>query len=109
MRERCENNIIERPSARSKVFALRFHAYGRRRYLTLGTPAEGWTRKRGEEEMDVVRAEVERGAWVQPPRHRAAFGDRGGGGEASPFGSFAKAQVRDRRNEVPPATAEYWR
>src|SRR3954452_1024288 len=79
VRERCENNVLERPSGGSKVLALRFPAYGRRRYLTLGTPSEGWTRRRGEEEMDVIRTEVERGAWVPPPpRHRPTC--RGFGG-----------------------------
>jgi hypothetical protein len=107
--ERCENNVLERPYGGSKVFALRFRAYGRRRYLTLGTPEEGWTRRRSEEEMAVIRAEVERGAWVPPsPRHQAAVGDRGRGDDAAPFGSFAKAQVRERRSEVRPATSRYW-
>lgn len=110
VRERCENNVIERPSPRSKVFALRFTAYGRRRYLTLGSPAEGWNRMRAEEEMDVIRAEVERGAWVPPPPHsRVARGDRGDGEGAVPFGSFARTQIRRRRNEVRPATSDYWR
>jgi len=109
VREKCENNVLERPFGRSKVFALRFRAYGRRRYLTLGTPSEGWTRRRGEEEMDVVRAEVDRGAWVPPPpRHRFALGDRGSAEDAAPFGSFAGSQVRERRSEVRPATFEYW-
>jgi integrase len=107
--ERCENNVLERPFGGSKVFALRFRAYGRRRYLTLGTPEEGWTRRRSEEEMAVIRAEVERGAWVPPPpRHQAAVGDRGRGEDAAPFGSFAKSQVRERRGEVRPATSGYW-
>jgi integrase len=107
--ERCENNVLERPYGGSKVFALRFRAYGRRRYLTLGTPEEGWTRRRGEEEMDVIRAEVERGTWVPPPpRHLAAVGDRGRGDDAVPFGSFAMSQVKERRTEVRPATSEYW-
>lgn len=109
MGERCENNVLERPFGGSKVFALRFRAYGRRRYLTLGTPDEGWTRRRGEEEMDVIRAEVERGTWVPPPpRHRAAFGDRGRGEDAARFGFFATSQVKERRSEVRPATSEYW-
>jgi integrase len=107
--ERCENNVLERPYGGSKVFALRFRAYGRRRYLTLGTPDEGWTRRRGEEEMEVIRAEVERGTWVPPPpRHLAAVGDRGRGDDAAPFGSFAMSQVKERRSEVRPATSEYW-
>jgi integrase len=106
---RCENNVLERPYGGTKVFALRFRAYGRRRYLTLGTPEEGWTRRRGEEEMDVIRAEVERGTWVPAaPRHTAAGGDRGRGEDAAPFGSFARAQVRERRGEVRPATSGYW-
>jgi len=109
LEERCENNVIERPFGGSKVFALRFRAYGRRRYLTLGTPDEGWTRRRGEEEMDVIRAEVERGTWVPPPpRHRAAFDDRGRGEDAAPFGSFARSQIKERRSEVRPATSGYW-
>lgn len=109
VRERCENNVLERPSGGSKVFALRFPAYGRRRYLTLGTPAEGWTRRRGEEEMDVIRAEVERGAWVPPPpRHRAVAGVLGGGEDVAPFGTFARSQVKERRSEVRPATFAYW-
>jgi L-aminopeptidase/D-esterase-like protein len=29
--------------------------------VTLGTPEEGWIRERGDEEMDVIGAEVERG------------------------------------------------
>ncbi len=108
MRERCENNVIERWCGRSKVFALRFHAYGRRRYLTLGTPAEGWTRRRGEEEMDVIRAEVERGAWVSPPpRHQTAV-DAASRDDGTLFGSFARSQIRERRDEVRPATYEYW-
>jgi integrase len=107
MRERCENNVVERPCRGSKVFALRFHAYGRRRYLTLGTPEEGWTRRRGEEEMDVVRAEVDRGAWIPPPpRRRARVGGETEGGQL--FGSFALSQVRRRRAEVRPATSAYW-
>jgi integrase len=107
--ERCENNVLERPYGGSKVFALRFRAYGRRRYLTLGTPEEGWTRRRGEEEMDVIRAEVARGTWVPPaPRHMAAVGDRGRGEDAAPFGSFARSQVEERRSEVRPATSGYW-
>jgi integrase len=107
--ERCENNVLERPFGGSKVFALRFRAYGRRRYLTLGTPEEGWTRGRSEEEMDVIRAEVERGTWVPPaPRHVAAVGDRGRGEDAAPFGSFARSQVGERRGEVRPATSGYW-
>jgi len=108
VRERCENNVVERPCGHSKVFALRFRAYGRRRYLTLGMPEDGWTRGRGEEEMDAVRAEVDRGSWVPPPPRRRAWGGDRIGGDGAPFGSFARKQVRQRRAEVRPATFAYW-
>lgn len=77
------------------VFALRFRAYGRRRYLTLGTPAEGWTRGRGEEEMDAIRGEVDRGAWVPPPPRRRMWGGGDGGDDGAPFGSFAGPRSGD--------------
>ncbi|MCW2951025.1 MAG: integrase family protein [Conexibacter sp.] len=60
--------VVEKPSARGgTTFALRFRAYGRRRYVTLGTSAEGWTRQRAETELENVLADVRRGIW-QPPQ-----------------------------------------
>jgi integrase len=46
-----------------RSYALRFRAYGRREYLTLGSTAEGWTRQRAEEELENVLAHVRRGLW----------------------------------------------
>jgi hypothetical protein len=40
-----------------------FKNYGKRRYLTLGTDAEGWDRSRAEEELQNVLADVRRGTW----------------------------------------------
>jgi hypothetical protein len=37
--------------SKSDAYALRFTAYGERRYVTLGTGAEGWTRDRAEAEF----------------------------------------------------------
>jgi integrase len=48
------------------VYALRFRAYGRRRYLTLGTAADGWSRARAEDELANVLADVRRGIWRAP-------------------------------------------
>jgi hypothetical protein len=48
------------------VFALRFRAYGRRHYLTLGTAADGWSRQKAEAELRHVLADVERGIWIPP-------------------------------------------
>jgi integrase len=87
--------VIERSGPRGKVFALRFQAYGERQYLTLGSPAEGWTRRRAREEMDNIHADVRRGIWVW--RRRRA---RTGLDESTTFGPFASRLVAERRGEV---------
>jgi integrase len=46
-------------------FALRFTAYGERRYITM-TPADAWTRDRAEAELQNVMADVRRGTWRPP-------------------------------------------
>lgn len=58
--------VIEREGARGTSYALRFRAYGRRRYLTLGTNEEGWSRDRAELELSHVLADVQRGLWREP-------------------------------------------
>jgi len=65
---------LERRRGAAVVYAIRFRAYGRRRYLTLGTSAEGWTRARADEELQNVLADVRRGLW-QPPRQVAVDED----------------------------------
>jgi integrase len=50
----------------SPTFGLRFRAYGKRRYVTLGTAAEGWTHAKAQTELENVLADVRRGIW-QPP------------------------------------------
>jgi integrase len=59
--------VVERRGKRGRVFALRFRAYGERRYLTLGTAEEGWTPAKAEAERANILADVRRGIW-QPPR-----------------------------------------
>ena len=44
-------------------WAIRFRACGKRRYIALGTPEEGWDRERTEAELRHVLADVERGIW----------------------------------------------
>jgi integrase len=89
--------VVERSGPRGKVFALRFQAYGERRYLTLGSPAEGWTRRRAREEMDNICADVRRGTWVWR-RRRAGTGLKAG--KATTFGPFARRLVAERKGEV---------
>src|SRR5436305_4910403 len=63
----ASGQVVERTTARGRTFALRFRAYGRRQYVTLGTAEQGWTRQRGETELENVLADVRRGIW-QPPK-----------------------------------------
>jgi len=58
--------LVERRGARGTVFALRFRAYARRYYVTLGSTEDGWTRDRAEEELQNVLADVRRGIWREP-------------------------------------------
>jgi integrase len=58
--------VIVDERRRSATFGLRFRAYGRREYVTLGTAEEGWTRAKAETELQNVLADVRRGIW-QPP------------------------------------------
>lgn len=54
-------SVIEPKDGRG--WALRFRAYGKRRYLALGTSEEGWTREKAETRLGHVLADVERGIW----------------------------------------------
>src|ERR671935_2692106 len=51
------------PPKDGRAWALRFRAYGKRRYITLGTADQGWNCQRAEEELRHVLADVERGIW----------------------------------------------
>jgi integrase len=57
------------PGPRRASWGIRFRAYGRRHFVALGTPEEGWDRKRAEDELRHVLADVERGIWrpYEPP------------------------------------------
>jgi integrase len=51
---------------RSPTFGLRFRAYGRREYVSLGTAEDGWTRAKAQTELQNVLADVRRGIWRPP-------------------------------------------
>jgi integrase len=66
MARRATGAVIEKQRAGGTVFALRFSAYGERRYVTLGDSSEGWDRARAETELANVLADVRRGIWPPP-------------------------------------------
>ena len=51
MAPRSTGMVLERRRGGTIVFALRFRAYGKRRYMTLGSKRDGWTRQKAEEEL----------------------------------------------------------
>jgi integrase len=72
--------VIVDERRRSPTFGLRFRAYGKREYVTLGTAEEGLTRAKAETELQNILADVRRGAWrppvvevVQAPRAMPTF------------------------------------
>ena len=63
MPRRSTGAVVERRTKRGVVYALRFYAAGERRYETLGTDAEGWNRRKAEDELAAVMAAVRSGSW----------------------------------------------
>src|SRR3954451_211122 len=58
--------VVVRKRKAGTTYALRFHAYGQRQFVTLGSSVDGWTRARAEEELQNVLADVRRGLWRPP-------------------------------------------
>src|SRR5450631_2910744 len=67
--------VVADTRRRSATFGLRFQAYGKRRYVTLGTREQGWDRGKAERELVHVLADVERGIW-QPAQREPVEGPR---------------------------------
>jgi hypothetical protein len=61
---------------RSPTYSLRFRAYGRREYVTLGTAEDGWTPAKAQTELAHVMADVQRGIWRPPEPEPAPEIDR---------------------------------
>jgi integrase len=55
--------VRNRRRAGGFTYALRFSAHGKRHYVTLGRPEQGWTDKRAEEELANTLAAVRTGTW----------------------------------------------
>jgi integrase len=106
----ADGQVIQRRWRAGRGYALRFLAYKERHYITLGLEAEGWTRKRAEEELQNVLADVRRGVWIPPDRGRRKDGNGNGDGpEAEPtFHRFSSEWLTGRRGEVTERTHEFY-
>jgi integrase len=79
---------------REPTWEARFTAYGKRRFVRLGTPAEGWDRKRADAELRHIMADVERGLW-RPPAKEVAEAPR----DVPTFHRFASEWFERQRVE----------
>jgi integrase len=94
--------VIEREGRYGKTYALRFRAYGRRRYLTLGTVEEGWSSERAETELQNLLADVRRGIWREPDRAPMVEKRQ----PARSFHAFASEWLAALRHELRPRSIE---
>lgn len=63
MPREATGQVVYDTRRKTPAFGLRFRAYGRREYVTLGTVQEGWTREAAEVELQNIMADVRRGIW----------------------------------------------
>lgn len=96
--------VVERPGKHDTAFALRFRAYGKRQYVTLGTKAEGWTSAKAEEELANILADVRRGIW-QPHDPEPVEAPA----EVPTFHEFASEWLAARKSELRPKTITDYR
>ncbi len=106
---RKEGEVLVRKRKRDRVYALRFRAYGKRRYVTLGYECEGWTWLKASEELKNTMADVRRGRWV-PPRETRMPWQSPKPDEVPLFGSFAVNLAASREGQVAAKTAahDHW-
>jgi integrase len=112
MGRKKDGMVIERPWRSGRTYALRFLAYGKRVYLTLGTEHDGWTRTKADEELDNILADVRRGIWVPPdrsaPEPEVEESDDGQTPTAElTFYEFTKKRLARRKLEVSKRMWEY--
>jgi integrase len=93
--------VIERRGKNGMAYGLRFTAYGKRRFVTLG--GDGWDRARAEAELQNILADVRRGRW-QPATSEPVVGPV----EEPSFHLLASEWVERRRHEVDARTVEHW-
>jgi integrase len=68
---RPATGTVVRPTPEQPCFALRFRAYGKREYMTLGRPEDGWTEQMAERELAVVLRDVDLRTWRRPQKDPA--------------------------------------
>lgn len=104
MSTRPKGQLLHRHAKSGWRWAIRFTDHGRRRYLTLGREADGWTRRRAEDELANVLADVRRDLWVEPGRGSRRRKRR----VRDPlFGTFVAQLLNERRGELSEGTLRH--
>jgi integrase len=92
------------PNGKQRSWAIRFRAYGKREFVSLGKPEDGWNRQKAEAELRHVLADVERGTWhpyepepIEAPR------------EVPTFHEFASEWLANREPELRAKTVASYR
>jgi integrase len=93
---------VIKPVNGKRSFALRFWAYGKREYLTLGRPEDGWTAVMAERELAAVLRDIDQGVW-QPPAPKPEPG------RDPLFVEFASEWFAAKQRELTPNTARSYR
>jgi integrase len=105
---RREGEVLERDWKSGRGYALRFWAYGERRYLTLGFARDGWDWGKAEEELENILADVRRGLWVPPAKKKPrGASDKGQHDQMPIFGPFAKGLTAAREGQVAKKTTKH--
>lgn len=100
MSRKATGTIIE-PTGKRGSWALRFSAYGKRRFVTLGTGEEGWNRGRAEEELAFILAKVKRGEWN--PQEKPVIKEEG---DELTFHEFASRWFNLKKPKISERTQE---
>ncbi len=96
MARKATGQVIERDGKRGLSYALRFRAFGKRQFVTLGRVEDGWTLAKAEEELSNVLADVRRGIWRPPEPEPIVEQSR----PEPTFHEFASEWLEARRGEI---------
>ena len=99
MARKATGQVVERKNGQG--FALRFRAYGKRRYMTL---EDGVSRQEAAKELGHVLADVERGLW-RPHEPEPVVAPA----EVPTFHEFASDWLQNREPELRPKTVDSYR
>jgi integrase len=91
------------PKGKQRSWAMRFTANGKRRYVTLGRPEDGWNRQRAEAELERTLAQVKLGQWQPATKVEAKPADD------PSFHQFASRWFERHRPEWRERTVEDYR